>query len=339
MKIGSELLWLSEDDVRSLLTMDEALHGVEAAFRLHGEKQTQMPTKIYLEFDPYGGDLRAMPAYLKGDMAAAGVKIVNSNPSNPSQGLPAVAGIMVFVDPRTGLPLGLFGAGHLTAMRTGAAGGIAARYLARASSSTVGLIGCGRQAETQFAALRKFFPVQRVLVWGKTKQESETFCLEVKKKIGGDDGSPGPEIISVGSVEEACQVDILVTTTPVREPLVKAAWVKPGTHINAIGADAPGKQELEFALVKSARVVVDEWHQASHAGEINVPVAAGQFLKKDLAAQLGEIVTGQKQGRLKDQDITVFDSTGLAIQDVAVSKIIFDKAVKLNKGQVLKIHG
>lgn len=331
MKIGSDILWLSEEDVLSLLTMEEALLAVESAFRLHGEGQAQMPTKIYLEFDPYGGDLRAMPAYLKGDVVAAGVKIVNSNPSNPERGLPAVAGIMVYVDPKTGMPLGLFGAGNLTALRTGAAGGIAAKYLARKNSSVVGLIGCGRQAATQLIALKHFFKIEKVLVWGKTKQESDAFCAQNQAVHSG--------LVPVATVEAACAADILVTTTPVREPVVKAAWVKPGSHVNAIGADAPGKQELELSLIQSARVVVDEWHQASHAGEINVPVSSGKFSEKNLIAQLGEIVIGKKKGRLSETDITVFDSTGLAIQDVAVSKIIFEKAVKLNKGQVLHLHG
>lgn len=331
MKIGSEILYLSETDVQGLLTMKDALEIMEVVFKLQGEGQVQMPTKIYLTFDPYDGDLRAMPSYVKGSISAAGVKIVNSTPSNPAKGLPAVAGIMVYVDPATGLPLGVFGAGALTAIRTGAAGGVAAKFLARKNSSVVGLVGCGRQALTQLEALKHFFDIKKVLVWGQTMQESDAFCAK--------NGATYAGLTSVASAQEACDADIVVTTTPVRKPAVKAAWIKPGTHINAIGADAPGKQELETALIKSARVVVDEWHQASHAGEINVPVTAGVFTEKDLAGELGQIVSGKKKARTSDQDITVFDSTGLAIQDVAVSKIIYEKAVKLNKGQVLKLHG
>src|SRR5262249_52267277 len=156
--------------------------------------------------------------------------------------------------------------------------------------------------------------------------ESDAFCRASAKLHSN--------LVGCKTVEEACEADIVVTTTPVHSPVVKKSFVKPGTHINAIGADAPGKQELETALVKSAGQGVDEWHQASHAGEINVPVSSGEFSEKDLAGELGQIVTGQKTGRTNDKDITIFDSTGLAIQDVAVSKLIFDKAVKLNKGQV-----
>ncbi len=331
MKLGSDLLWLSESDVASLLSMDEALPTVESAFRLHGEGQVQLPSKIYLTFEPFDGDLRAMPAYLKGNVSAAGVKIVNSNPSNPAKNLPAVTGILVYIDPQTGLPLGVFGAGALTAIRTGAAGGIAAKYLARKNSSVVGLVGCGRQAQTQLDALLANFKIQKVLVWGKTVPESDAFCkVNAHLKI---------EFVSTGDLQAACQADIVVTTTPSKTPVVKTAWIRPGTHINAIGADAPGKQELETSLLKTSRVVVDEWHQASHAGEINVAVTEGQFRESDLAGQLGDIIVGKKQGRQKETDITIFDSTGLAIQDIAAAKFVYEKAVKLKKGQVLKIHG
>ncbi len=331
MKLGDEVLWLSENDVQHLLTMDDALAAVEDAFRLHAQGQTQMPSKIYLDFEPFGGDLRAMPAYLKG-AKAAGVKIVNSNAKNPARGLPAVAGLMIYVDPETGLPLGVFGAGVLTAMRTGAAGGLAGKVLARRDAKTLALVGCGRQAETQLEALSHFFPFSKIWVWGKTSKESNDFCDRLATKY--------PTLAPVSTVQDAVsEADIIVTTTPVREPVVKAAWVKPGAHINAIGADAPGKQELETELVLKARVIVDEWHQASHAGELNVPVTQHRFSKENVAAQLGEVLTNQKPGRLAHSDITIFDSTGLAIQDVATAKRLYEKAVKLNKGQVLHLYG
>jgi len=331
MKLGTDILWLSEKDVRELLTMEDALAAVEEAFRLHAQGQAQMPSKLYLDFEPFGGDLRAMPAYLKG-ANAAGVKIVNSNAKNPERGLPAVAGLMIYIDPETGLPLGVFGAGTLTAMRTGAAGGIAAKYLARQDSHTLALIGCGKQAETQLIALSTFFKFSKISVWGKTAQESADFCQRLAAHI--------PPLTAIATVEEAVRdADIIVTTTPVHTPLVKAAWVKPGAHINAIGADAPGKQELETELILKSRVIVDEWHQASHAGELNVPVTERRFSESHLVAQLGEVLSGQKQGRLVNSDITIFDSTGLAIQDVATAKRLYEKAVKLNKGQVLNLHG
>jgi alanine dehydrogenase len=332
MKLGSEILWLSEADVRSLLTMKETVTAVENAFALHGRGQVQLPTKIYLDFAPYGGDLRAMPAYVQGKNPAAGVKIVNSNAANPAKGLPAVTGIMVLNDPKTGLPLGVFAAGTLTSMRTGAAGGIAAKYLARKNSSVVGLVGCGRQALTQLEALLLFFPVKHVLVWGKTEPEALAFCKKIKPTVTY-------KLTICKTPQEACAADIIVTTTPVYKPVVKTAWVKPGTHINAIGADAPGKQELEMSLLSKSRVVVDDWGQASHAGEINNAVTKGKFSKKMLTAELGAVVCGKVVGRRKVSDITIFDSTGLAIQDVAVGRLLFHKALTIKKGKVLQFNG
>ena len=330
MKLGSEILWLSEKDVQGLLPMSDALTAVRQAFELHGRGQVQMPPKIYLELKPYDGDLRAMPAYLYPPVEAAGVKIVNSTPSNPEKGLPAVAGLMMLADPKTGLPLAVMGAGTLTSVRTGAAGGIAAQALARPDSSIVGLVGCGRQAKTQLEALLTFFQVKNVLVWGKTIEEAKAFCAA---------NSAMAAMTPVATSQEACAADIIVTTTPARVPVVKNEWVRPGTHINAIGADAPGKQELDVPLLRRSRVVVDEWGQASHAGELNVAVDHHGYTRADVAAQLGEILIGSKKGRLAVTDITIFDSTGLAIQDVATARLVFDKAIKLNKGQVLQLNG
>ena len=330
MKLGSEILWLSEKDVQELLPMSDALTAVRQAFELHGSGNVQMPSKIYLEFKPYDGDLRAMPAYLYPPVEAAGVKIVNSTPSNPERGLPAVAGIMVLVDVKSGLPLAVMGAGALTSIRTGAAGGIAAKALARPDSSVVGLVGCGRQAKTQLEALLSFFKITRVLVWGKTMEEAKAFIAA--------NGALAP-MSAVATSQEACGADIIVTTTPSRVPVVKDVFVRPGTHINAIGADAAGKQEIETKLLRRSRVVVDEWGQASHAGELNMAVSNEGYARTDIAGQLGEILNGKVTGRQTAQDITIFDSTGLAIQDVASAKLVYDKAVKLNKGQVLQLHG
>ncbi len=332
MKIGSEILWLSEKDVHSLLTMKEALQTMEDVFSLHGHGEIQMPVKVYLDFEPYGGDLRAMPGYIKGTDPAAGVKIVNSNAKNPEKKLPAVTGVMVLNDPRTGLPLGIFAAGNLTSMRTGAAGGLAARLLARPESAVVGLVGCGRQAHTQLEALIENFKIKEVRVWGKTQDESKAFVKSVQKNFR-------QKFVICKEVQEACQSDIVITTTPVRSPVVKMEWIRPGTHINAIGADAAGKQELESGLLYKSRVFVDAWDQASHAGEINVEVTKGNFTRDRLGGELGQVVAKIKPGRLNSSDITIFDSTGLAIQDVAVARLLFKKALKLKKGKVLKFNG
>ena len=332
MRLGIDLLWLSESDVADILSMKEAIAAVESSFVLKSEGKVQMPSKVYLDFNPFPGDLRTMPAYLRGDHPFAGVKIVNSNAKNPSEGLPAVSGIMVVNDPKTGLPLAVMAAGNLTSLRTGAAGGVAAKYLAKSHSSIVGLIGCGRQAMTQLDALSHLFSLKKILVWGKTQEEADDFLKKAQKRF------PLPFVLCQNG-KEACQADIVVTTTPVRNPIVQNDWIVSGTHINAIGADAPGKQELSMDLLKRAKVYVDEWTQASHGGEINRAVSEKKMTKADLAGELGDVITSHAPGRHSDEEITIFDSTGLAIQDVSVGQIVFEKAKKFNKGQVLKING
>ncbi len=321
-----DLLWFSESDVRSLLTVREAIPLVEAAFAAVGRGEAQMPPKLYLDFKEFGGDLRAMPAYLPKTASGkpfAGVKVVNSHPKNPERGLPTVAAVFVLNDPVTGMPLALMAAGALTDLRTGAAGAVAARRMARPESKTVGLVGCGRQAATQLEALRTVFKIEEVRVAGKSRAEAETFCREREGQ--------GPRFIPC-DIEAACGSDIVVTTTPGRTPVVKTSWVKPGTHINAIGADAPGKQEVEGSLLGCARVIVDRKEQAFHSGEVNVPLATGALSPGDVAGELGDVIVGKMPGRTSPKEITLFDSTGLAVQDVAAAAAVYEKAFKTGRG-------
>jgi alanine dehydrogenase len=328
----NEVLWLSERDVASLLTVKDALPLVESAFAAVGRGRAQMPPKVYLDFKEYGGDLRAMPAYLPETLSGepfAGVKVVNSHPRNPEKGLPTVSAVMVLNDPRTGLPLAVMAAGRLTDARTGAAGGLAARLLARPESSVVGLVGCGRQASTQLEALRESFAVREVRVSGRDRAEAEAFC---RRQPAGP-----PSFVACDSPREACAADIVVTTTPSRAPVVQDAWIRPGTHINAVGADAPGKQELDPAILRRARVFVDRAEQAFHSGEVNVPLAKGELRPDQVAGELGEVVVGAKKGRLSPDDVTVFDSTGLAVQDVAVAAWLYAEARRRDVGRRVEL--
>jgi len=324
-----EVLWLAEDDVLSLLDMDEAIVAVERAFRDHGMGLVQMPPKSYLNFLKYDGDLRTMPAYLV-EQNLAGVKIVNVHAGNPKKGLPSVMALVILNSPQTGAPLAVMGAASLTAMRTGAAGAVAARALARKNSRVVGMIGAGVQAATQLLGLSRCFRIERVLLFDAQKGHSMSLVHNIRQYLDCD-----CEIVS--EVKQACLCDILVTTTPSRQPVVDDAWIQPGTHINAIGADAAGKQELQSSLTARARVVVDDMAQAVHSGEVNVPISQGILLPERIHAQIGEILVGKKPGRLSDDEITIFDSTGLAIQDGAVGHAVYRKALSAGMGKSLKV--
>ena len=317
-----ETFLLSKSDVERVIDMKTCMEAVEHAFKLHGKGLTQMPAKIYLTFEK--GDLRAMPAYIEGH---AGIKWVNSHPSNREKGLPTVMALLIYNDPETGFPLAVMDATHLTNLRTGAAGGIAGKYLARKDSSVVGFVGCGMQAETQFMGLNQIFDIEKALCYDISGKNARKF-VEKLESSGVD-----AEIVDV---RDACKSDILVTTTPTREPSVKAEWIQEGTHINAIGADAPGKQELDPKILKRAKVVVDDYEQALHSGEINVPVSEGIFSPNEIYGSIGEIVAGIKKGRESDEEITIFDSTGLAIQDIATAKVVYERALELKAGKMFR---
>jgi alanine dehydrogenase len=211
---------------------------------------------------------------------------------------------------------------YLTGMRTGATGGVAAKHLARKNSRIIGMVGAGTQARTQLMALNEVFKIEEVRVCSKTRVESEKFAEDMEHL--------GLNILVKEGVEETVRgCDIIVTTTPVTSPLVRNQWVEEGMHINAIGADAPGKEELDPEILKRAKVVVDDYEQACHYGELNVPVSKGIFKREQIHAELGEIIAGRKAGRTSDDEVTVFDSTGLAIQDLAAAALVYRKARKL----------
>ncbi|RXE55569.1 alanine dehydrogenase [Methanoculleus taiwanensis] len=283
---------------------------VEAAFAEAGRGNVRMPPKVYVDFD--SGDLRTMPAYLPA-LGIAGVKLVTVHPENRSRGLPTVMALTVIIDPGTGLPKAVINATGLTAMRTGAAGAVAAKHLSAKRSVTLGLIGSGRQAEAQLEAIAAELAVEEVKVWTRNAGHAEAFAGRYARYHAR----------SV-SLEEACDCDVLVTTTPSTTPVVRSEWIRDGTHINAIGADAPGKQELDPALLRRASVYVDDREQAIHSGEINVPVSQGLYTQGEIAGTLGEVVLGEKR-RESPEEITIFDSTGLAIQDLAVASIAMQK--------------
>lgn len=309
---------LGRRDIEDLLSVKEVLKAVERAFVLKARGETVMPPKIYLDLPKYHGDFRAMPAYVEG---GAGVKWVSVYPENTTRhNLPTVIGLIVLSDPNSSYPLAIMDGTQITWMRTGAAGGVAVKYLARKNARVIGMVGAGRQARSQLVAIREVMPkIDLVKVYDVRPEASHKYAEEMG-------GQLSLNIESVGTVAEASDADVIVTVTLATGPVVFKKHVKPGTHINAIGADAPGKQELEGALVASAKVIVDDIEQASHSGEINVPINRGEFKVRDICTTLGEVVAGMEEGRASDEEITIFDSTGLAIQDIVCAKLAYEKA-------------
>ncbi|EKF86997.1 alanine dehydrogenase [Methanobacterium formicicum] len=313
----SGTLILKQSEIKKLINMKEVVESVETAFKAYAERDVQMPAKEYLFF--HEGDLRIMPCYVRSS-EEAGVKCVNVHPKNPLEHqLPTVMAVIELVDPATGFPLAVMDGTLITDLRTGAAAGVATKYLARPDSETLGIIGAGKQACTQLMALNEVMDITKAKVFCRTCSTRTNFAKTASKLYGFD-------VEAVETAQEAVKnVDVIVTTTPSRKPLISADWISPGTHINAMGADAPSKQELETRLLLKSRIIIDSWDQASHSGEINVPVSQGVIKQKDIHAKLGDVVIGKETGREGDE-ITIFDSTGLAVQDVVTAGLIYRRA-------------
>jgi alanine dehydrogenase len=291
-----------------------------------------MPPKTYLKYSQHNGDLRTMPAYLV-RLNLSTVKIVNSHTDNPKKyGLPTVMATILLIDPQNGQLKAILGGTYITALRTGAAGGLAARFLAKKESKTVGFIGAGVQARTQLLALQSVFPdLAKAKVWDLFPRAAEAFTAEINAK-------GNLHAIAAASAKDAVvDCDIVLTTTPSVTPIVMDSWVSGGVHFNCIGADAPGKEELEPAILKRATIVVDDWVQAAHSGEINVPITKGVLSKVDIWAELSEVVAGTKAGRESPNEVTVFDSTGLAIQDTVTAALAYREAIQRKVGQYITI--
>ncbi len=327
-------LLLMEKDVKQLLTMDEVIEAVELAFKAKGLGRAQMPAKTYIFYGKYKGDLRAMPSYLE-ELDISAVKIVNSHPENPTKyGLPTVMAVVILINPKNGAPMAIMGGTWATDMRTGAAGGVAAKYLARKDSRIVGLVGAGAQARTQLIGLLSLYTeLEEARVWSRTEKTRDTYLAEMKSAYGNL-----AKIVPVKNAKEAVEgADIVVTTTPSREPIVSNDWAEPGMHFNCIGADAPGKQELDPDILMRSKIVVDDWEQASHSGEINVPITNGIITKKHVWGTICEIVAGLKPGRSSPEEITVFTSTGLAVQDAVTASLAYKKALTNRFGNIFEI--
>jgi alanine dehydrogenase len=292
--------------VQAAVSPSEAVEAVRKAFVEHARGAWQMPSKVYVDAPP-DGDFRAMPAAGGG---YAVLKWVTSFPGNPARGLPTVSGVVLLSDATNGELLALLDAASVTAMRTGAAAVLAAETLARPDAGDAGVIGCGVNGR---AAARTFLERgRRVLLADSRPDVAEATTLE----LGAGATSAGPQ--------EALACDIVVTVTPGREPVLRSGALRPGQHVSLMGADGPGKAEVEVGELLRYRIVCDEWAQASHNGEIAQAVASGR-LAREAVAELGRVLTGETPGRLSADDITAFDSTGLAVQDLAVAAAVFER--------------
>jgi ornithine cyclodeaminase/alanine dehydrogenase-like protein (mu-crystallin family) len=293
-----DVLVFPQEAVLQTLEPEEAIERVRDGFVEYAGSEWQMPPKTYLDAFPHG-DFRAMPA--KGAGLAI-LKWVTSFPANPASGLPVVMGVICVSSISDGRPLALVDVRSITALRTGAVAVVAAQELAREDASSVGMIGCGLHGTWAARCLA-------------AAEYGPGVCFDPDPEAAGQlAGELGWE---VGSREDALACDVVTCVTPGNEPVVHAGDLHPGLHLNMLGADAPGKAEADLDVITGAEIFCDEWEQASHGGELTGAVEAG-LLKRDQVTELGEVLTGSHPGRSAPDGVTLFDSTGLAIQDLAL---------------------
>jgi alanine dehydrogenase len=319
-------LILSRTDMMGLVTPAEYVDCCEQAYRMHGEGRFFMEPKGHIVLDKYPGEWEAMPSYIEEPEAAA-CKWVSIREQNRERfGLPTVFSILIYTHPETGFPLAICDGSHHTVMRTGAAAAVSARWLARPDSKVLAIVGAGHMAEGTLATCNEVFEWREVRIWSRSQATLDDFVSAQQPKYSF-------RIKASLDLEDVVQgADVVVTVTPARTPIVRDSWIGPGTHIAAVGADKGGDQELDADILRRARIFVDDIRQCRTDGEINVPLSEGVITEADIVGEIGAVIAGAKQGRTSDDDVTVFDSTGIALQDSATVPLEYERAVAAGVG-------
>ncbi|MGA9994446.1 MAG: ornithine cyclodeaminase family protein [Pyrinomonadaceae bacterium] len=329
MKASGTLL-LRRTEVAELLSIEECIAAVEQAFKLHGEGQTTPPGILGVHARDGGFHIKAGLLDLNRSYFAAKV---NANfPQNVKRfALPLIQGVIVLCDGENGYPLALMDSIEITIQRTGAATAVAAKYLARPDSKIVTICGCGNQGQVSLRALAKLFSLEHVFAYDSDGAQAERFASKLSEELR-------IEIEAVRELEKAVKrSDILITCTPSKEPFLKREFVAPGTFVAAVGADSPEKQELDPALMSRNKIVVDVLEQCASIGELHHALDAGMITKESVHAELGAVVAGIKTGRISSDEIIIFDSTGMALQDVVAAVAVYEKALSAGRGTLWQL--
>jgi alanine dehydrogenase len=314
-----QILVLAPQEIRELLTIDECIAAVEHAFRLLGEGKAVPPAVLSMHTPTGGFHVKAGLLNLSRPYFAA--KVNGNFPENQKHfGLPTIQGVIVLCDGEKGSPLAVMDSRDITSLRTGAATAVAAKYLARRDSRVVTICGCGNQGRIQLKALSRVCRLQSVFAFDQNEEQSLRFAKELSEELAI------PVTLTTDLAAAVRQSDICVTCTPSREPLLSAEDVTPGTLVAAVGADNPQKQELKPELMAKSKIVTDVLEQCAAMGDLHHALAAGVVTLGHVHAELGDVVAGNKLGRESDEEIIIFDSTGMALQDVATAALVYEKA-------------
>lgn len=327
----SNIRILSANETKKLLSMNDVIDAVSQVYCEKAKGNTEVFPLVFHEFDPGHADMDIKSGWVKG-ANIFGLKLVSWFGANQEKGLPMLAGTVLVCDDQTGMPIGILDGAYVTGIRTGAAGAIGAKYLAKKQAKTFLMVGAGHISTFQIAATLMMIPtITTVRIYDPMDFENATkLASTIRETLKSEFAFEAGEEITfeaVDQIEEATKnSDIIITATPSKKPIILADWVKPGTHFSCIGADMEGKQEIDGTILAKARVFVDDLEQNCNVGEIEVPLKQGLLKKEDVLGEIGHVMNGGITGRTSDEDITVYDATGTALLDLVVGKLAIDIA-------------
>lgn len=331
--MSSDVRVLSQDDVTALLSMRECIEVVEQTLAMAARGESINPLRTFLILPERRGILGMMPAYLESPRCT-GIKVVTVMPGNHGTPYDSHQGAVLLFEAEHGRLLAIMDASAITAIRTAAASGLATRLLSREDATSLALIGSGVQARTHLEAIRLVRPISQVHVWSRSLANAEAFAAAAAEKHNID-------VTAVPSVEQALQgADIVCTTTASREPLVNGAWLTPGMHINAVGACVRTHRELDTEAIARSRLFVD-WRESAvnESGDYLMPLAEGAIGPTHIRGEIGEVLIGRVGGRASPDEITIFDSLGIGLEDLGPAWFVYDKALQTGAGVTMEFGG
>lgn len=320
------MLILSEEQVRNLVDIEDLIAVLEQAHVQLSTGKVVMPVRLVVPLPQIKGRITSMPAFLS-EESALGIKIISYFQDNPGHGLPPILATISLYSTETGRLMVLMDGVYITAIRTACASAMATRALANPETPVLGVIGAGTQARTHIRALSKVRALERVLIWSP----SGTSARKVKEEL---EGEMGFEILPQSSAEAVVrEADLLATVSAAGEPILEAAWLKPGVHINAVGSHRPDLREIGSDTLRRATVFVDSRDAVdSECGDILLAIAEGVISKEHIRGEIGELLAGSKQGRSSADEVTLYKSVGIAAQDVAAASLVYRRALERNVG-------